>query len=276
MEERKFGWAKEEEDWDYLKQATVRVFSAPRDFVPPTSMNCRNIIQVKNQKQMGSCVGHGSSSGLDYLEFLSNGGLVQFSRMFMYIQAQIASGIRGDNGAAIAGAVKAMINVGDCFESEYPYPSRYQTTITQPQLDSAAKKKILGHVELTSYQDVFDWISQGKGPVVFGFDVTNAYENIQGKVDITPKTLSGRTLGGHCNVFIGYSGEKDSSGKYKIDGLNSWDKAWGDQGWAQWTSDAITTICRNEQGQSSVWGITDVTGFDQARIDRVCDFGEGM
>lgn len=256
------GWLREQEDFDYLRRATATAFSAPADFVPQPSMSFRGALHVENQGNMSSCVGHGGSSGLEALEYIANGGSVQMSRMCMYLLAQRATGIRGDNGATISGCVKAMIDSGCCEESEFPYPARYERSIPSAALAGASKHRIVGHQKLTTYRDVFDWISQGKGPVVFGMTWWERVANTAGQ--ISPDDLRGRSLGAHCMVFAGYSGERDADGEYLIDDLNSHGTSWGDGGWAKWTSRAIDAL--GSDPNTEMIGITDITGFDPERL----------
>lgn len=276
--EFRYGWAEAEEDWDYLAQPTVQMFSAPKDFVPPEALSYKGIVHIENQGNMGSCTGHGGSTCLEVLEYLSNGGTIQLSRMWMYLEAQRACGMLGsDQGASIAGVIQAMINVGCCFESEYPYPIHYQTTETAAERTSAALKKILGHQPLTSAQDIFDWQSQAKGPVLIGFNVTQAYENLTGKNSIiTPAILSGRSKGGHCVALAGYEGAVDSKGKKLMSQPGSWDVSWGDAGWGYWSWDALDLMCQKNKGQSSVFGITNIKGFDPVRVARIVAWSEVM
>lgn len=264
------GWRPDQEDWDYLSTPTAKVFSAPGDFVPPPKMSFRDILRVENQGNMSSCVGHGGSSGMEALQFLSNGGKTQMSRMMCYLTAQRASNIRGDNGAVISACIKALASIGLCLESEFPYPSRYNPNLPQSAINAGSKHKILGHQELRSYQEVFDWISQGKGPVLFGMSWYAAVADGNGMV--TKDSLRGRSYGGHCNLFCGYSGKKDSKGRYLIDDLNSHGTNSGDGGWFNWMPDAVDVLCQQERGQASVIGMTNITGFEQARVDRVVDW----
>jgi len=264
------GWRPDQEDWDYLATPTVRAFSAPRDFVPPEKMSYRGILKVENQGNMSSCVGHGGSSGMELLQFLSNGGQTQMSRMMCYLIAQRASNIRGDNGAVISACVQALAATGLCLESEFPYPPRYNPNLPQSAIQAGSKHKILGHQPLNSYREVFDWISQAKGPVLFGMSWYQRVAN--GNGTITPDSLRGPSYGGHCNVFCGYNGKKDSNGNYYIDALNSHGTSSGQGGWFEWSPDAVDVLCQQERGQSSVIGMTDITGFDQERVDRVVDW----
>jgi hypothetical protein len=256
------GWLREREDFEFLREQTAVTFGAPADFVPPPKMSLRGILHVENQGNMSSCVGHGGSSGLEALEYIANGGSVQMSRMAMYLLAQRVSGIKGDNGATISGCVKAMLDSGCCEESEFPYPTHYVSDLPQAVIQEAGQHKILGHQKLTTYREVFDWISQGKGPVVFGMTWYQRVADSRGL--ITPDDLRGRSLGGHCNLFMGYSGDRDSDGELLIDDLNSHGAQWGDGGWAKWTSRAIDAL--GHDPNTEMIGITDITGFDPQRL----------
>ena len=256
------GWLRDEEDFGFLQQQTAVTFSAPAEFVPPPKLSFRGILHVESQGNMSSCVGHGGSSGLEALQYIANRGRVQMSRMAMYLLAQRVSGIKGDRGATIAGCVQAMIDTGCCEEAEFPYPPQYVRDVPPAVIQQASRHKILGHQKLNTYRDVFDWISQGKGPVIFGMTWWERVANSRGLV--TPNDLRGRTLGAHCKVFAGYSGEKDEDGEYLIDDLNSHGTGWGEGGWAKWTSRAIDAL--GNDPNTEMIGITDITGFDAERL----------
>ena len=258
------GWLPELEDWGFLASATAPTFSAPAGFVPPPAMSFRGILKVENQNPLNSCVGHGLSSGLECLAYLQSRVRVQLSRMFAYIAAQRTTGIKTDDGANIAGGIRAMAETGCCEESELPYTGRYFNKLPAAAVEAAGKHRILGHQDLNTYEEVRDWIAMGKGPVVFGVTWYRRLIECQGRV--TPDALRGGSVGGHCMVFAGYSGEKDSAGDLLLDNLNSHGTGWGDGGWAQWTPDAIRRALDQERRSRAFIGITDITGFDAARL----------
>lgn len=260
------GWNPDREDWDYLAEPTAVSFSAPGDFTPPPSMNLRAVLKVEMQGRMGSCVGHGASSGMEQLEYLTSRQTLQFSRMYAYIMAQRQSGIRGDNGAEIAPAVQMLIEGGCCLESEMPYPNpvRYSNKVSQSAITAAAKYKILGHQQLNSGREVFDWISQGKGPVLFGFPWF--FRVSQGNGLVTQDSLRGGDEGGHCNVFVGYTGEVGPDGNPLIDDLNSHGTQSGQGGWFKWTWGAIDALANLGRRRAVMIGMTNITGFDPDRL----------
>lgn len=257
------GWNIAAEDRDFLAAGTALFgVEAPADYQPPPTFNFRDKLRVENQGALSSCVGHGGSSGLEALIWLQANASEQMSRMFCYLVAQRYSGISGDRGATISGCVQALREVGCCYESTFPYPARYGNRIPPVAAAEAPRFKILGHRKLHTYFEVRDWIAQGKGPVIFGCQWYHNLANSRGV--ITPDDLRGPTLGGHCNLFVGYSGERDREGELMIDGLNSHGTGWGDQGWAQWTSRAIDAL--GNDPNSELIGITNITGFDPQRL----------
>lgn len=258
------GWNRENEDWEYLATATAPRFSAPPGFVPPASMSFRGILKVEDQNPLNSCVGHGLSSGLECLVYLKSRKRVQLSRMFAYIVAQKTTGIKTDDGANIAGGVRAMAETGCCEETDLPYTGQYFNRLPQSAIQAAAKHRILGHQDLQTYDEVRDWIAMGKGPVVFGMPWFRSMINCRGTV--TPDMLRGPSVGGHCKVFAGYSGERDSAGDLLLDDLNSHGTWWGDGGWAKWMPDAVRKLLDQERRFRSCIGITDITGFDAERL----------
>lgn len=267
-EEHPLGWLTDQEDWDFLQQSTILVSAAPGDFQAPAKMSYREILMIQSQARLSACVGCMESSGCEELEFLVSGEKKQFSRWFAYRQAQIASGIQGDNGAIIARAVEAGTTIGNCFEDECEYPSQYNTKkFNDSQMQSAIKKRFLGHQAFDNAGDAFRWQAEARGPIFLGFGVTPDYDALQGAgARVTVKTLQGRSRGGHAVLLAGYqkSGEMDQIG--------SWGTGWGDNGWAPWDLEAIDWIARRD----GLFGVSNILGFDQTRVDRVVDFGENM
>ena len=257
------GWNQDAEDRDFLRSGTA-VFGveAPADFEPPPVMSFRDKLRVEDQGDMSSCVGHGGSSGLEALIWLQANVAEQMSRMCCYLEAQRHSGISGDRGATITGCVQALQSVGCCRETTFPYPARYVPRIPSTAATEASRFKILGHQKLHTYVEVRDWIAQGKGPVVFGCAWYQRLANSNGLV--TQDDLRGPSLGGHCNLFVGYGGERDADGELLIDDLNSHGTRWGDDGWARWTSRAIDALGNDRN--SELIGITNITGFDPRRL----------
>lgn len=260
------GYLIDEEDRKFLLTGDAGNFSAPGDFVPPPTLSFRDKLKTENQSSMSSCVGHGGSSGMEALQWMASGTKIQMSRMACYLISQRYSGIRGDRGATISGCVKGLNEVGCPLEETYPYPNpvRYTDNLPQSVKVAAGKYKILGFKRITNgYQGVLEWITSGKGPVINGITwYERLANNRSGQVDTGD--LRGRSLGGHCTLFVGYQGDRDARGNLKIDMLNSHGTGWGQGGWSQWTSDAIDRIA--SEGNTELIGITDITGFDEQRL----------
>lgn len=263
------GWERDEEDFGFLRgRSQIRLAAtAPTDFVPPKVMSFRSILKTENQGPIGSCVGHGGSSGMEQLVYSASGQKVQLSRMFCYLNAQKMTGIRGDRGATISGCVQALMTIGICEESVMPYPNpvRYAATIPTSATAAAAKCKILGHKDLNSPEEIWDWISTNQGPVIYGMEWYDNVARARTPI-ITSDMLKGPSAGGHCRLMAGYSGELGPDGKPLIDDLNSHGLSFGEGGWTKWTWTALATLCQQERNTRSIIGITNATGYDPQRL----------
>lgn len=262
----RLGWRPDLEDSAFLAWATAPVFSIPSNFQAAPALSFRGILKVENQGDMNSCTGHGGSTGFESLIYQLNGGFIQMSRMYCYLTGQRMSGIRGDNGATITGCVKGMVN-GLCTEDVFPYPSRYSNFIPTSAVQQAKSHTILGHQKLYNYEEMWQWVSTGKGPIIVGFPWYDRVAGSKGIID--ESSLAGSNPGGHCICIAGYTGES-AYGAKMLDSINSHGRSSGDNGHFQWTNKALNKMAamRDRRGNyvAEFIGITNISGFDPARI----------
>lgn len=259
------GWASDKEDIQYLRQqaAKYQVYGAG-DAPIAASFDPRTIIRVEDQGPMSSCTGHGGSSCLEACVYIDTSGTeknTQFSRMFAYLTAQKQSGIKGDSGATITGLVEGFKRVGCCQESLFPYPSRYTNRIPNEAQQGAGQYKIVNHTYLTTYQEVWDWISRGMGPVVIGITWHQELANNSGVIET--RDLSGGSLGGHCVFLWGWSERLDNAGRRYLWLGNSHGVGWGLRGWAEVAPNVVDAWGNNRN--TEMIGVSDLTSFDKPR-----------
>lgn len=259
------GWLSTGEDRDYLRNQGL-VFAPARRFGAPAEFDTRSIIAVENQSNTNSCVGHGTSSGMEACAWIAAGAAGdappdQFSRWFAYRVAQQQSGITGDNGATISGAAQAMKSIGCCHESTWPFPGRYVKPIPQAATAEANQFKIAVHTSLEAYQSVFDFMSGGFGAVVIGIAWTSRLaNNTSGVIELND--VQGRG-GGHCVLLWGWSKRVDSQGRHYIWLHNSHGKGWGNGGRAEVSPECIDFWGRSRNNE--MIGFSDLSGFDKPR-----------
>lgn len=259
------GLLRDQEDHAFL--ASGRAFAGTGNKLAyPPEFDPRGIIRVENQGSFNSCVGHGLSSCGEACAYLDSGGTlkVQFSRWGAYIWSQQEGGMVGrDNGATITGAVKAAVKYGFCPEEIWPYPTRYSVKVPAEAVAAAAPFQLLAHTPIRSYDQGFEWMNQGKGPLLIGIDWTKGLADNTG--DVTLGDLGGRTLGGHCMFLWGWL----SDGRLWLG--NSHSPTWGQAGWRPTRPEVLDRWCRNGE----VFGLSDLKDVKESR-PVICDFGEEM
>ncbi len=270
MVEHKLGYVLNQEDKHYLTKSPQDWIAKLRSqtFKRPKEINFRKILKVENQGNMGSCVGHGTTSAMEAVGWLQNQQLRRLSRMHGYLGAQKYSGDNGllgrDEGATISGSLKNILRNGVADEKyfEYPNPVKYSTDIPEEARQHAIENVIRNHVPIRSYDDVMDFLGAGQGSIFLGMSwpkhMGSTGEYLR---DFNPT----RNDGGHCVCWPGYSKETDSNGNNLIEKFNSHGKRWGDNGWAKMTRRVVNKILGHQWTEA--YGITTLTEPKPAKID---------
>lgn len=238
---RESGWRRDLEDFRALHNMCLPAEVLRRlrtmDFEPPAEIDPRGWHQVENQQQMGSCQGHALSSCMEYCYKIATGDVtLQLSRMYAYIRSQLIDNIRGDNGSTIAGGARCAREYGLCLETTWPYTGRYTQDIPDGCDDEAKKYQLRTAVECRTYDDVYQFISQGLGGVEIGIQWNGSCEPRGGIIADWQPARSG---GGHALAFLGY----DEDGNLWM--ANSWGKQWGDGGYARVTRRSVENMLRH-------------------------------
>tara|TARA_A100001015_G_C15041878_1_gene740291 strand:- start:4340 stop:5389 length:1050 start_codon:yes stop_codon:yes gene_type:complete len=212
----------------------------PKDFVHdskigklnlPESFSRRNLtVPVKNQGNIGSCVGHSGRV------LLGDANLFQKeepSSMWIYKTAKKYDPWEGEDysGTSIRGAATGLIKKGCCFESFWPYKdseNSFPSDMDAAELDASYKKSL-------SYKAVpCDDINEIKAilmdrPMWYGFMVHNDFFSLgfNGVVN-TEKYLKSPRAGGHAVCLIGW---KQIKGKLHWEFQNSWGSLFGNFGY---------------------------------------------
>jgi len=223
----------------------------------------QGLLQVEQQGNIGSCQGSSLSENAEFCYALVTGKVLQFSKMFAYIESQKPNNIRTDSGSTLAGGTKAAKDIGFCPESIAPYPSRYPgwSWVTTAMQAEAKKYKLQSHTEIKAEADVKAYIGSGLGIVQIGISWNSSMTpDANGLIR---KWTSGGG-GGHAVVYCGYLtdadvGQRSTKGYWYIL-KNSWGTRWGKNGFAYV---APTVIAEQLQHQWSVFiGRSDMAGDD--------------
>ena len=203
-----------------------------------------------DQYDLSSCVGNGTAESLEMLENIAHEGIPGYqptplSRLFIYALARIEDGDHDahgdptrDAGTHIRSAFDVIGRFGVCTEALWPY----QDALVLKSPSFLAQRQALGHkihaayrVDSTGDQRVNDIVAalQAKHPVVFGTNVTPAFEALKDGTPIGQPGSNDQILGGHCMVIVGYL-----NGNFLI--KNSWGTEWAMNGLCFMRPDYIT------------------------------------
>jgi C1A family cysteine protease len=205
-------------------------------------------LQVENQGSIGSCQGASLSENAEFCYTLLTGRVLQFSKMFSYIESQKFDNIRTDSGSTLSGGTKAAMQRGFCPQSIAPYPSSYPgwSWVTQERLSEASKYKLQSHTTIKLEEEVRAYIGSGIGIVQSG-SAWNGSMTPDSNGTIRSFRSGG---GGHAVVWCGYLpdatvGQRSTKGYWYLL-KNSWGTRWGKSGFAFVDPAVVTQMMRHQ------------------------------
>lgn len=194
--------------------------------------------QLENQGSLGSCTGNASTSAVEILLGLDT----QLSRLMAYYTARVAiNEVKNDSGAYIRDAIKGIVKVGVCNESTWPYViKKFKTKPPKQAYDQATslvtKLSTYEYARVESLRQLKTALAQGF-PVVFGFTVPEAFDNLPKNGLLTLPKKGEKSLGGHAVVAVGYD---DRPAQPYVWIRNSYGDDWGLKGYFKMTQDWFT------------------------------------
>lgn len=208
----------------------------------PASVDLRKWCSpIEDQGSLGSCTANAGVGMLEYYERRTSGKHLDGSRLFLYKVTRELLGFKGDDGAYLRDAMKAMVLFGVPPEKYWPYniakfndePSSFcysfaqnYQTLKYYRLDPAGSSPTAALAAIKKNL-------AAELPAMFGFSVYSSMPPLgDGKGEI-PFPGSGDTLeGGHAILAVGYDDNKkigSANGALLI--RNSWGTQWGDKGY---------------------------------------------
>jgi hypothetical protein len=179
----------------------------------------RHVGPIKDQDGHGACVGFGGSGGAECARSIAGQTFFQLSGNNLYSQI---NGNR-DQGALVSDALKALMSVGVCLESEFPETgSIWKRDVPSNAWETARRFRLAEGHECESFDDIVSAILCGR-IVVFGVDIGTRFQPDSQGV-LPAKRGSG---GGHCMYACGV---KTINGKWMLEVINSWGARWGVDG----------------------------------------------
>lgn len=255
------GWRLDKEDRQSLAKFSYRpwrdriqkVYGYPEELAPQVWH------RVENQGQQGACQGHANTSGAEFcyrIALQSLDPVLQFSRQAAYIWTQEIDGIKGDSGSTIDGGAKMGKTRGYPLESLWQYTGRYVTRPTgdyQAVINDAKGRLLRTTAVMTSYDDVFLFLSSGLGAVEIGITWNGSMNHAV--VETYDWVARG---GGHALVFLGWSKKRDKKGRPYLWLANSWGTSWGNKGYAEVSPQAVTEMFKSRY--TVMIGLSDMYG----------------
>lgn len=185
-----------------------------------------------DQGTQGSCVGWAVGYGLkSYQEAIERRTKPSASTTYSpsYIYNQIRAGSCA-GGSSIQDALGLVRRQGIASMQDFPYDARNCSAMPSDEVRRRARPQAIAdwrRVDINDRVEVKSQLNAGF-PVVIGMDIDQGFESLgHGQIYTGP---SGKDLGGHAMVVVGYD---DNKGAYKV--LNSWGTTWGTGGYG-WIS----------------------------------------
>ena len=222
--QRGMGWVPDVPDFRDLR------FSARASVVPGSRSLRERMSPVRDQGDLGSCVGHAVCAAVEYLRRTDDDLYdTVYSPLFVYYGARRAWGWQEeDTGAYIRDGVKVVQREGVPPEGRWPYRVDRFTHEPMPTAREEATRWQLGsYRRAETLTDVLTALSDG-APVVGGFACYSSMftEEVDRTGDVPMPGRGDVLLGGHAVCFCGYDGSRQ-----RVLFKNSWGEEWGDGGY---------------------------------------------
>lgn len=194
--------------------------------------------RIEDQGNLGSCTGNASTSAVEVILKLNT----QLSRLMAYYNARTyINAVKEDSGAYIRDALKGLVKIGTSSETTWPYKiSKFKTKPSAKAYaqarDLTAALQVFEYARVENLTQLKQALAQGI-PVVFGFAVSETFDNLP-KSCLLPLPKRGeQMLGGHAVVAVGYD---DRPKVPYVWVRNSYGNAWGLGGYFKMTQDWFT------------------------------------
>lgn len=212
----------------------------------PSSIDwTRTMSPIKNQGQLGSCVGFALTAMKESQEVTervtagkeygpSTTDMSNLSEAYLYWNAKEYDPDKSE-GTSIRYAMMVLQKKGIPTEKFWPYSDSKTGQALPGAEEAAAWAKIGSYWRITSLEEILTALS--KQPIPIGIECFSEFETV-GEDGIVPLPKdTNNSLGGHAICLVGYDDEKRLL-KFK----NSWGTGWGQNGYGYITYDYFSHI----------------------------------
>lgn len=229
------GWVPQRPD--QRDRQLINLTAGPVDVQQTESILDVSGIPRINQKQQGSCTGHGTAGVVMFDQKKQGQKVVVPARAMIYYDARLAEGTQDqDSGAQVRDAVAGVARSGVVPDSEFPYDDQVFDVSPSAQDYADAKQQEALVYEATRFPHLNQALASGF-PFVFGFTVYESFETAEvAATGIVPIPKRGeQVLGGHCVWCYGFNSRFKAAGNDKIPPRTKVCRnSWMDEGGSSW------------------------------------------
>ncbi len=197
--------------------------------LPPT-VDLRSIdLPIEDQTDLGACTSFGWGAAVKFRQKNElNVACPSASHLFIYFSEREIEGTTADDaGAAVADGAAVVSALGVPPEEDWPYEtSQYAVRPPLEAYADALPNRVPAPLSIdnTDINEVKGALAR-KSLIVFGFTVQESFESVRSDGIYRPE---GGVIGGHCVAAVGYT---VLGGSEVVICRNSWNTAWGAQGY---------------------------------------------
>lgn len=180
-------------------------------------------LPVWDQHATSSCVGQGSTMGMQYCWKQQGKPFVEFNPYFVY---GFINGGR-DAGAMISDSLRKLINIGTCLKNDLRQGMMFENQFPRQAVENAKRFRLIQAYRCQTFEDICSAITLGF-VVPLGIWVDQNFSRIDREgVSGVP---SGNSGGGHCILGMGL--KRSSRYGWLIKTQNSWGRKFGMNGFS--------------------------------------------
>lgn len=232
----KYGWDKEDEDWEWLKDteddaSVFDEFAGEYEIQTFTLDQVADLLTTQSQRAWPSCRGHSLANCIEWLHMLKTGNPdLQFSRHYCWVETQrYYTRPSVGRGATMSHGYRLAKEKGVCEESYWPYPYPRYTRDTPDSARKNAEKWKIAHHYPCSYDRGVVALGSQSGVVDWGI----RWKSSMRRAGAVVERFSGGGGGGHAVCAVALSERVDKNGENYWIVPNSHGSRWGKRGFTE-------------------------------------------